>query len=46
VIAVSPVKDRQTGLFPRFRWLTVYVKQEAGWKVALSQASRIQPPRR
>ena len=46
VIAVSPVKDRQTGLFPRFRWLTVYVKQEAGWKVALSQASRVQPARR
>jgi hypothetical protein len=46
VIAVSPVKDRQTGLFPRFRWLTVYVKQDVGWKVALSQASRVQPSRR
>ena len=46
VIAVSPVKDRQTGLFPRFRWLTVYVKQADVWKVALSQASRVQPGRR
>ena len=46
VIAVSPVKDRQTGLFPRFRWLSLYVKQGSGWKVALSQASRVQPPRR
>jgi Domain of unknown function (DUF4440) len=46
VIAVSPVKDRQTGLFPRFRWLTLYVKQADGWKVALSQASRVQPSRR
>jgi hypothetical protein len=43
VIAVSPVKDRQTGLFPRFRWLTVYVKQADGWKVAVSQASRAPP---
>ena len=42
VVAVSPVKDRQTGQSPRFRWLTVYVKQADGWKVALSQASRAQ----
>lgn len=42
VIAVSPVKDRQTGRSPRFRWLTLYVKQADGWKVALSQASRVQ----
>lgn len=41
VVAVSPVKDRQTGQSPRFRWLTVYVKQPDGWKVALSQASRV-----
>ena len=46
VVAVSPVKDRQTGQAPRFRWLTVYVKQADGWKVALSQASRVQPARR
>jgi Domain of unknown function (DUF4440) len=46
VIAVSPVKDRQTGLSPRFRWLSVYVKQADGWKVAVSQASRVQPSRR
>ena len=46
VVAVSPVKDRQTGQAPRFRWLTVYVKQADGWKVALSQASRVQQARR
>jgi hypothetical protein len=46
VVAVSPVKDRQTGQSPRFRWLTVYVKQPDGWRVALSQASRVQPARR
>ena len=46
VVAVSPVKDRDTGQSPRFRWLTVYVKQAGGWKVALSQASRVQQARR
>jgi hypothetical protein len=46
VIAVSPVKDRETGQSPRFRWLAVYVKQADGWKVALSQASRVQQARR
>ena len=42
VVGVSPVKDRQTGRSPLFRWVTVYVKQADGWKVALSQASRAQ----
>jgi hypothetical protein len=46
VVAVSPVKDRQTGQSPRFRWLTIYVKQADGWRVALSQASRVPPARR
>jgi hypothetical protein len=46
VVAVSPVKDRQTGQAPRFRWLTVYIKQADGWRVALSQASRVPPTRR
>ena len=45
VVAVSAVKDRTTGQAPRYRWLTVYVKQADGWKVALSQASRV-PSRR
>jgi hypothetical protein len=45
VVGVSPVKDRQTGRSPRFRWLTVYVKQADGWRVALSQASRAQNAR-
>ena len=42
VTGVSPIKDRQSGRSGRFRWLTVYVKQADGWKVALSQASRAQ----
>jgi hypothetical protein len=42
VMGVSPIADRQTGKAPRFRWLTIYVKQADGWKVALSQASRAQ----
>jgi hypothetical protein len=46
VVAVSPVKDRETRQAPRFRWLTVYVKGADGWRVALSQASRVQPARR
>ena len=46
VVGVSPVKDRDTGRSPRFRWLTVYVKQADGWRVALSQASRVQQSRR
>ena len=41
VTGVSPIKDRQTGRSPRFRWLTVYVKQGDAWKVAVSQASRV-----
>jgi hypothetical protein len=43
VTGVSRIKDRATGASPRFRWLTVYVKQADGWKVALSQASRAPP---
>ena len=43
VTGVSPIKDRQSGRSGRFRWLTVYVKQADGWKVALSQASRVPP---
>jgi Domain of unknown function (DUF4440) len=45
VVGVSPVKDRQTGRSPRFRWLAVYVKQADGWRVAVSQASRAQGQR-
>ncbi len=40
ITGVSAIKDRQSGRTTRFRWLTVYVKQADGWKVALSQASR------
>jgi hypothetical protein len=37
---VSTIRERQSTRGARFRWLTVYVKQGDGWKVALSQASR------
>ena len=46
ITGVSPIKDRQSGRATRFRWLTVYVKQADGWKVALSQASRVGGGRR
>ena len=46
VVGLSPIRDRQTGRSPRFRWLVVYVKQPDGWKVALSQASRVPDGRR
>jgi hypothetical protein len=45
ITAVSPIKDPQSGRNVRFRWLTVYVKQADGWRVALSQASRVQGQR-
>ena len=41
VSGVSPIKDRQTGRSPAFRWLTVYMKQGDAWQVAISQASRV-----
>lgn len=39
-IGVSRVTDGATDRAARFRWLTVYVKDGAEWRVALSQASR------
>ena len=41
----SAIKDPGTGRNVKFRWLVVYVKTDAGWRVALSQASRV-PARR
>jgi hypothetical protein len=43
VTGVSPIRERHSTRSARFRWLTVYVKQGDGWKVALSQASRLPP---
>ena len=40
-IGVSRITDGGTDRAARFRWLTVYVKDGADWRVALSQASRI-----
>jgi hypothetical protein len=36
----SAIKDPATGKAARFRWVAVYVRGDAGWQVALSQASR------
>jgi hypothetical protein len=38
---VSRIVDGATDRAARFRWLTVYVRDGADWRVALSQASRI-----
>jgi Domain of unknown function (DUF4440) len=40
-IGVSRVVDGGTDRPAPFRWLTVYVRDGAAWRVALSQASRI-----
>lgn len=38
---VSPVKDRATGRTAAFQWLTVYVKLDGQWRIAVSQANRV-----
>jgi len=40
-IGVSRIVDGGTDRPAPFRWLTVYVRDGAAWRVALSQASRI-----
>ncbi|GGC73807.1 hypothetical protein GCM10010994_35230 [Chelatococcus reniformis] len=42
---VSPIKDRRNGKSAQFQWLTVYVKTDGAWKVAVSQANRVPKPR-
>jgi hypothetical protein len=42
---ISAVKDAASGRAVPFRWLVLYVKGEAGWRVALSQANRVATPR-
>jgi hypothetical protein len=37
---ISPVKDARTGRSARFQWLTVYVRVDGSWRIAVSQASR------
>ena len=37
---LSPVKDPRTGRSTRFQWLAVYVRSDARWMLAMSQASR------
>ena len=43
VTGVSPIRERHSTLSARFRWLTVYIRQGDGWKVSVSQASRLPP---
>ena len=40
----SPIRDAATGKPAQFRWVVVYFKGDAGWQVALSQASRVAAP--
>ena len=40
----SPIRDAATGKAAQFRWVVVYFKGDAGWQVALSQASRVAAP--
>jgi ketosteroid isomerase-like protein len=42
----SPIRDGATGKPAQFRWVVVYFRGEAGWQVALSQASRVAAPGR
>lgn len=44
VTGVSPIPDPATKTPALFRWVVVFARDERGWTVALSQASRI--PRR
>jgi hypothetical protein len=37
---ISPVKDARTGRSARYQWLTVYVRMDGNWRIALSQATR------
>jgi len=42
---VSVIRDsRRKGKGDAFQWLTLYVRDKGGWKVALSQANRLPKP--
>jgi hypothetical protein len=38
---ISMIRDPQARKNVPFRWLSVYVKQADGWRIAVSQASRV-----
>ena len=38
---ISMIRDAQARRNVPFRWLSVYVKQADGWRIAVSQASRV-----
>jgi Domain of unknown function (DUF4440) len=42
----SQINDPASRRAATFRWLVVYVRADAGWQVALSQASRVPTPAR
>jgi hypothetical protein len=37
---LSPVKDARSGRSARYQWLTVYVRIDGNWRIAVSQATR------
>jgi Domain of unknown function (DUF4440) len=41
VTGVSPIKDPAANRPVSFQWLTVYVKLDGAWRVAMSQANRL-----
>jgi uncharacterized protein (TIGR02246 family) len=44
VSARSPIRNTIDGKTYDFRWLQVFVKRDGGWKLAVSQATRVPPP--
>jgi ketosteroid isomerase-like protein len=43
VSARSPIRNLADGKTYDFRWLQVFVKADGGWKLAVSQATRVPP---
>lgn len=46
VFGTSRIKESGTGRLQPYRWLSVYVRDGDTWRVALSQAARVQPQAR
>lgn len=40
----SPILNVKENLYYQFRWVQVFVKTSAGWKLAVSQATRLPDP--
>jgi hypothetical protein len=40
----SPILNMKENLFYQFRWIQVFIKTSEGWKLAVSQATRLPDP--